>query len=120
MSQSLVTSVLHVCFMCCFFLMIRPPQKSKLTDTLFPYTTLFRSEVVINGWIDSFAPSFSVDNHAIRVTGRDRAADLVDCAAVHKPGSWSGRKLEQIATELVKPFGQIGRASSRERVCQYV
>src|SRR3546814_9072431 len=81
---------------------------------------LLGGEVVINGWIDSVAPSFSVDNHAIRVTGRDRAADLVDCAAVHKPGSWSGRKLEQIATELVKPFGQIGRASSRERVCQYV
>src|SRR3546814_20540282 len=66
---------------------------------------LLGGEVVIKGWIDSVAPSFSVENHAIRFTGRDRAADLVDCAAVHKPGSWSGRKLEQIATELVKPFG---------------
>src|SRR3546814_11129466 len=26
-----------------FFLMIRRPQRSKRTDTLFPYTTLFRS-----------------------------------------------------------------------------
>src|SRR3546814_18091330 len=26
-----------------FFLMIRPPPKSTRTDTLFPYTTLFRS-----------------------------------------------------------------------------
>src|SRR3546814_2346415 len=26
-----------------FFLMIRPPPRSTLTDTLFPYTTLFRS-----------------------------------------------------------------------------
>src|SRR3546814_553208 len=26
-----------------FFLMIRPPPRSKRTDTLFPYTTLFRS-----------------------------------------------------------------------------
>src|SRR3546814_13898645 len=31
-------------FMCClFFLMIRRPQRSTRTDTLFPYTTLFRS-----------------------------------------------------------------------------
>src|SRR3546814_10649824 len=29
--------------MLCFFLMIRRPPRSTLTDTLFPYTTLFRS-----------------------------------------------------------------------------
>src|SRR3546814_10103417 len=28
----------------CFFLMIRRPPRSTRTDTLFPYTTLFRSE----------------------------------------------------------------------------
>src|SRR3546814_10761674 len=27
-----------------FFLMIRPPPRSTRTDTLFPYTTLFRSD----------------------------------------------------------------------------
>src|SRR3546814_3838274 len=29
--------------MCIFFLMIRRPPRSTRTDTLFPYTTLFRS-----------------------------------------------------------------------------
>src|SRR3546814_12373445 len=29
----------------CFFLMIRRPPRSTRTDTLFPYTTLFRSKV---------------------------------------------------------------------------
>src|SRR3546814_11686737 len=29
-----------------FFLMIRRPPRSTRTDTLFPYTTLFRSELV--------------------------------------------------------------------------
>src|SRR3546814_10525329 len=28
---------------CCFFLMLRRPPRSTRTDTLFPYTTLFRS-----------------------------------------------------------------------------
>src|SRR3546814_1376065 len=31
-------------FLFFFFLMIRRPPRSTLTDTLFPYTTLFRSE----------------------------------------------------------------------------
>src|SRR3546814_18687403 len=28
---------------CCFFLIIQPPPRSTRTDTLLPYTTLFRS-----------------------------------------------------------------------------
>src|SRR3546814_8983682 len=31
-------------FLCFFFLMIRRPPRSTRTDTLFPYTTLFRSD----------------------------------------------------------------------------
>src|SRR3546814_19852218 len=33
--------VMSICL--CFFLMIRRPPRSTRTDTLFPYTTLFRS-----------------------------------------------------------------------------
>src|SRR3546814_15026332 len=34
----------YSCFLCIFFfLMIRRPPRSTRTDTLFPYTTLFRS-----------------------------------------------------------------------------
>src|SRR3546814_5121715 len=47
---------------CCFFLMIRRPPRSTRTDTLFPYTTLFRSSCVhhprlwaICGFPDRFA-----------------------------------------------------------------
>src|SRR3546814_8725663 len=34
--------------LCFFFLMIRRPPRSTRTDTLFPYTTLFRSEAMAN------------------------------------------------------------------------
>src|SRR3546814_13894670 len=34
---------LGACYVFCFFLMIRRPPRSTRTDTLFPYTTLFRS-----------------------------------------------------------------------------
>src|SRR3546814_11956316 len=33
----------HLILLCFFFLMIRRPPRSTRTDTLFPYTTLFRS-----------------------------------------------------------------------------
>src|SRR3546814_19497960 len=33
-----------VSYACFFFLMIRRPPRSTRTDTLFPYTTLFRSQ----------------------------------------------------------------------------
>src|SRR3546814_20001399 len=41
----------HICteYYCCYvFLMIRRPPRSTRTDTLFPYTTLFRSHDVLN------------------------------------------------------------------------
>src|SRR3546814_16764333 len=34
---------MHLFFLCVFCLMIRRPPRSKRSDTLFPYTTLFRS-----------------------------------------------------------------------------
>src|SRR3546814_14971668 len=43
MLLSLVYVVLCFCAFFVFFLMIRRPPRSTRTDTLFPYTTLFRS-----------------------------------------------------------------------------
>src|SRR3546814_12942340 len=35
--------IYRIVYVCVFFLMIRRPPRSTRTDTLFPYTTLFRS-----------------------------------------------------------------------------
>src|SRR3546814_6540207 len=52
--------------MCIFFLMIRRPPRSTRTDSLFPYTTLFRSR----------GPVAATRSRAARarVSARDRAA----------------------------------------------
>src|SRR3546814_7381344 len=42
-----------MCFV--FFLMIRRPPRSTRTDTLFPYTTLFRSSDGEHGFLAGFA-----------------------------------------------------------------
>src|SRR3546814_5506341 len=41
--------MLFVLYICFFFLMIRRPPRSTRTDTLFPYTTLFRSGALGQG-----------------------------------------------------------------------
>src|SRR3546814_16752082 len=41
----LLCLICSFCYFFFFFLMIRRPPRSTRTDTLFPYTTLFRSEV---------------------------------------------------------------------------
>lgn len=62
-------------------------------------------ETVIDGWVEFVGPSIEGEAHDIAVQGRDRTCDLVDCSAIHKPGSWKAAKLEAIASELAQPFG---------------
>src|SRR3546814_2733354 len=42
-----IVMLLELCYWFCFFLMIRRPPRSTRTDTLFPYTTLFRSQSAV-------------------------------------------------------------------------
>src|SRR3546814_18462984 len=44
-----------------FFLMIRLPPRSTLTDTLFPYTTLFRSHQIVEHLDDAAASEAEID-----------------------------------------------------------
>src|SRR3546814_12107335 len=108
--------------------MIRRPPRSTRTDTLFPYTTLCRSSnadgmreqhETFNGFagglvnnygradFDSFSPKFGLlfePVAGVQVYGNySRSAEF--------PGFI---ELAQVSTF------EIGRASCRERVCQYV
>lgn len=71
---------------------------------------LIGSDQVIKGYIDKVSSAFSHAGHVITVTGRDASADLVDCAAVHKPGQWSGLTCAALAQILASPFGVPVRA----------
>ena len=62
-------------------------------------------ETVIDGAIDAVSITISENEHSLQVEGRDRTADLADCSAVNKPGSWTNVRLEAIAADLAKPFG---------------
>src|SRR3546814_16114836 len=47
-----VVILLFLCDIAFFFLMIRRPPRSTRTDTLFPYTTLFRSRSKMPPWLN--------------------------------------------------------------------
>ncbi len=48
-----------------------------------------------------------MEQQSTRITarGRDKTGDLVDCSAQFKTGQWQGRTLEQLAQDVVAPFG---------------
>src|SRR3546814_17674809 len=105
--------------------MMRRPPRSTRTDTLFPYTTLFRSirafddggkllQLVL-GLLQPFLIGRGLGEIALDLLVLDDAA-LLKVDEQHLPG-------------LKPPFAddaffvdreQIGRASGRERVCRYV
>src|SRR3546814_9198517 len=58
------------CILFFFFLMIRRPPRSTRTDTLFPYTTLFRSALHLRAWSrNGSSPSFMLIELTIGLPG---------------------------------------------------
>src|SRR3546814_13796849 len=65
------------CIMLCFFLMIRRPPRSTRTDTLFPYTTLFRSGDVVALPARVFECLCCLIEHRDRAVSRDELVQAV-------------------------------------------
>src|SRR3546814_16664427 len=133
-----------------FFLMIRRPPRSTRTETLFPYTTLFRSVVLraISGEKTAFAFSDTLSADAllssarvVRTIGR-RGAGRQKVLSGHPPKGHDlypaidpvntlsapdkVALLERIAAMAraadphILQVMEIGRPSCRERVCPFV
>src|SRR3546814_20750587 len=98
--------------------MIRRPPRSTRTDTLFPYTTLFRAEHVDHDVLVERLPEFGGDachvGHRLRIVAvhmeNRRLDDLGHIRAVGH-----GARVDRIGGEA----DEIGRASGRERGCKY-
>lgn len=70
-----------------------------------PCQLLLDGEPVITGFIDTVSPDYDANRHTVRIAGRDKTADLVDCSAIYKSGQWRNVKLDELARALIKPFG---------------
>jgi prophage tail gpP-like protein len=80
------------------------PEKREIAEGMACEITV-GGQLFLTGWIDRCRRSASTRNRSISVSGRDKTADLIDCSAINKPGSWKGQKIEKIAADLIKPFG---------------
>src|SRR3546814_15291898 len=100
--------------------MIRRPPRSTRTDTLFPYTTLFRSDM------GSFPHEFSGYRHVSDPETRALFENAWGVALDAEPGLRIPNMLDAATDGVFKALFiqgediQIGRASCRERVCQSV
>src|SRR3546814_18801509 len=109
--------------------MIRRPPRSTRTDTLFPYTTLFRSK-------RSKSPERRAEARSMKSRARTATERRSNCSSRPKArcsaandGSarGAGRRGPCAPYEMILRTrrrkcgqGEIGRASCRERGCQYV
>src|SRR3546814_20544274 len=100
--------------------MLRRPPRSTRTDTLFPYTTLFRSagieeiEVLRQLLVARVLEAVCQGIHIAQVA----VEDLADLARI----LFVALQVVGFENEVQQPgiIEQIGSASCRERVCQYV
>src|SRR3546814_3958342 len=86
-----------------FFLMIRRPPRSTRTDTLFPYTTLFRSRRNEGGHVadmlDHLHRGDQIEPGAFITQGPDLARAIVDLQT-HFGGVAPGDRSEEHTSEL--------------------
>src|SRR3546814_21059152 len=120
--------------------MIRRPPRSTLPDTLFPYTTLFRSmegakvhlvQVELDAQLaqpvgdagGQLARSLVREcDYEQRLGGDALVRDEIDDALNQRECLACTRACDDVYRAVGRNDGlaQIGRASCRERVCQYV
>jgi prophage tail gpP-like protein len=73
-----------------------------------PCQVMIGSELVLTGYVDRYGPRISPKTHDIRVSGRGKCEDLVDCSVT--PDIINGMKvttstLLALAQRMVAPFG---------------
>src|SRR3546814_18630712 len=109
--------------------MIRRPPRSTRTDTLFPFTTLFRSQFGGLGFALGVTPILVFARRGVlrRLDRTEECRDQVvlqGVILVRDERDQMQMPIRGAAAPQIPNVGfydgQIGRASCRERVCQYV
>src|SRR3546814_15860048 len=104
----------------CFFLMIRRPPRSTRTDTLFPYTTLFRSIGMLQlGWHWLDPATALLVGVVVAASAFGLLRDAFNAAMDAVPQGLDQLHVRDWLQSQAGVLAEIGRASCRERVCQY-
>src|SRR3546814_16492128 len=107
--------------------MLRRPPRSTLTDTLFPYTTLFRSVKAENKHVggleagESYYATVTV-TLPFELEGAMHVIAMADSELTESGYAQSSlsSRLKGVRGSLAGKVREIGRVSGRDRVCHYV
>src|SRR3546814_11380839 len=118
-------------FFVIFILMLRRPPRSTLTDTLFPYTTLFRSlrlhrplsatgDLICRSKVGAVADKgagkpvlMQYERELIDAENGVPVATIEEVYVLRGAGGYGG-----VNQPVSAPMQRLGRASCRERVCK--
>jgi prophage tail gpP-like protein len=76
-----------------------------------PCSIAIDGELVLRGHIDDVSPEMTETGAAVSISGRDVAADLVDCACAPKgPVEHRDIKLDELVSKICKPFAMTCQA----------
>src|SRR3546814_19625268 len=109
---------MRLCFF--FFLMLRRPPRSTRTDTLFPYTTLFRSE---HPQIGACARAFQIPRRGAAAPGASHRHLIVTGPLLRRPVEIvRARDAERSGgiNECFREFVGIDRIAPRDRAARAV
>ena len=66
---------------------------------------LIGGELVLTGYVDGYVPSYDARGHGVRIAGRSKTEDVIDCTPDLPGGQFSGYTLDRIARAIATPFG---------------
>lgn len=70
-----------------------------------PVEVRIGGDLVISGYLDRYEPSISPNAHDIRLAGRGKGADLVDCSLIHDGNQMVKISVLDLARKLAEPYG---------------
>jgi len=68
-------------------------------------TVSIGDDLILTGYVDAYNPSYSADDHNVRITVQSKTCDLVDCMPEVAGGSFAGSKLDAIARTICGKLG---------------
>lgn len=68
-----------------------------------PAVITFGSSLALTGYVERYEPSYNKDTHSVRIAGRSKTCDVIDCMPDIN-GSFNGQTLDAIAKAIAAPF----------------
>ena len=84
-----------------------------------PIAAYLGKDLILTGYIDDYSPTAEARQHTVRIVGRSKTEDLIDCTPDLPSGQFTGYSVEAIARALCAPSG-IGVVVQTDNAAQVI